>query len=115
MPSRNNSHSGDTPSRWKTKVHVLREKIANSTPLAGLGHGVRAQVVDIDSATPQLIARLAARGLMPGASLEILRGGDPMLVMIEDSRWALTREDAVHILVSPTHLPLRSRLRALFA
>lgn len=94
---------------------MLREKIPNPTPLAGLGHGVRAQVVDIDSATPQLISRLAARGLMPGASLEILRGGDPMLVMVEDSRWALTREDATHILVSPTHLPLRSRLRALFA
>lgn len=94
---------------------MLREKIANPTPLAGLGHGVRAEVVDIDSATPQLVARLAARGLMPGAALEVLRGGDPMLVMVEDSRWALTREDATHILVSPTHLPLRSRLRALFA
>jgi len=94
---------------------VLREKIASPTPLSGLGHGVRAQVVDIDNATPQLVARLAARGLMPGAALEVLRGGDPMLVMVEDSRWALTRDDAMHILVSPTHLPLRSRLRALFA
>jgi Fe2+ transport system protein FeoA len=94
---------------------VLREKITSPTPLAGLGHGVQALVVDIDSATPQLIARLAARGLVPGASLEVLRGGDPMLLLVEDSRWALTREDAVHILVSPTHLPLRSRLRALFA
>jgi len=94
---------------------VLREKITSPTPLAGLGHGVQALVVDIDSATPQLIARLAARGLVPGASLEVLRGGDPMLLLVEDSRWALTREDAVHILVSPTHLPFRSRLRALFA
>lgn len=84
-------------------------------PLADFGHGVLAEVVDIEAATPALLARLAARGLVPGASLEILRGGDPMLVMIDDSRWALTREDAVHIVVRPTRLPLRSRLRALFA
>lgn len=84
-------------------------------PLSEFGHGVIADVVDIEAASGALLARLAARGLVPGASLEILRGGDPMLVRIDDSRWALTREDAVHILVRPTHLPLRSRLRALFA
>jgi len=94
---------------------VLPESESAPAPLAEFGHGVQAQVVDIDAATPQLIARLAARGLMPGADLEVLRGGDPMLVMIDASRWALTREDATHILVKPTRLPLRSRLRALFA
>lgn len=94
---------------------MLRESASVPAPLADFGHGVQALVVDIDAATPQLIARLAARGLMPGAALEILRGGDPMLVMIDDSRWALTREDAAHILIKPTHLPLRTRLRALFA
>lgn len=92
---------------------VLHEKIPDSTPLAGLGHGARAEVVDIEGAGPALIARLAARGLVPGARLEVLRGGDPLLVMVEDSRWALTREDATHILVHTTRLPLRSRLRAL--
>jgi Fe2+ transport system protein FeoA len=97
---------------------VLRETASIPPPLAPLanfGHGVQARVMDIDGASAALIARLAARGLVPGASLEVLRGGDPMLVMIDDSRWALTREDARHILVLPTHLPLRSRLRALFA
>ena len=93
----------------------MRDAANTPAPLAGFGHGVAADVVDIDGATPALLARLAARGLVPGASLEVLRGGDPMLVMIDASRWALTREDAVHILVRPTHLPLRSRLRALFA
>ncbi len=83
--------------------------------LSDYGHGVVADIVDIDHATPALLARLAARGLVPGARLEILRGGDPMLVMVDDSRWALTREDAVHIRIQPMHVPLRSRLRALFA
>lgn len=94
---------------------MLREKTSGPTPLASLGHGVRGEVVDIESATPALIGRLAARGLVPGASFEVLRGGDPLLVMVEDSRWALTREDATHILVRPTRLPLRSRLRALLS
>lgn len=88
---------------------------ANSSALSRFSHGVVADIVDIDRATPALLARLAARGLVPGASLEVLRGGDPMLVMVDDSRWALTREDAEHILVRATRLPLRSRLRALFA
>jgi Fe2+ transport system protein FeoA len=92
---------------------VRQEKLPESTPLAGLGHGVRAEVVDIESASPALLARFAARGLVPGAALEVLRGGDPLLVLVEDSRWALSRDDAVHILVRPTRLPLRSRLRAL--
>lgn len=93
----------------------MRNAAHSTSPLSDYGHGVVADIVDIDSATPALLARLAARGLMPGARLEILRGGDPMLVMVDDSRWALTREDAAHIRIHPTRLPLRSRLRALFA
>lgn len=93
----------------------MREAASSPAPLAEFGHGVLADVVDIEAASSTLLSRLAARGLVPGASLEVLRGGDPMLVMVDDSRWALTREDALHILVKPTRLPLRSRLRALFA
>lgn len=93
----------------------MREAASPPAPLAEFGHGVLADVVDIEAASSTLLSRLAARGLVPGASLEVLRGGDPMLVMVDDSRWALTREDALHILVKPTRLPLRSRLRALFA
>lgn len=93
----------------------MRDAVLPPSSLADHGHGVVADIVDIDAATPALLARLAARGLVPGARLEILRGGDPMLVMIDDSRWALTREDAAHIRIRPTRLPLRSRLRALFA
>jgi len=93
----------------------VRDAATSSLSLSDYGHGVVADIIDIDHATPALLARLAARGLVPGATLEILRGGDPMLVMVDDSRWALTREDACHIKIRPTRLPLRSRLRALFA
>jgi len=93
----------------------VRDTANTPASLSTYGHGVVADIVDIDEATPALLARLAARGLVPGASLEILRGGDPMLVRVDDSRWALTREDAARILIRPTRLPLRSRLRALFA
>ena len=71
-------------------------------------------MVDIDDATPApQVARLASRGLVPGANLQVLRAGDPMLVLCDDSRWALTRADADGIHVRPTEASLGKRLRAL--
>lgn len=60
--------------------------------LADLRHGQQGVVLDI--AEPRLGARLAARGLVPGASFEVLRGGDPMLIRVEESRWALAGAEA---------------------
>ena len=71
-------------------------------------------MVDIDEATPAAqVARLASRGLVPGASLQVLRAGDPMLVRCDDSRWALTRADAEGIHVRCDKPTLGGRLRAL--
>jgi Fe2+ transport system protein FeoA len=42
----------------------------------------------------RLAARLAARGLVPGSEFEVLRGGDPMLLRQDESRWALAGPEA---------------------
>jgi Fe2+ transport system protein FeoA len=64
------------------------------TTLAALKHGDRALVLGIDHSRPQLVAKLAARGLVPGVEIGVLRGGDPLLLSVDDCRWALNRSDA---------------------
>ncbi len=86
-----------------------------SATLAGLHHGDRAHVVHVAGTDTKLVARLAARGLVPGVELRILRGGDPMLIGIDESRWALTRHDAEAVHVEVVKRERRSLLRALLS
>jgi Fe2+ transport system protein FeoA len=67
--------------------------------LATLGHGDRATVLHVDPGDHELHARLAARGLVPGARIAVLRAGDPLLLRIEKTKWAINRRDASHITV----------------
>jgi len=68
---------------------------ASTCRLSALGNGEAGVVVCVhDSA---LLSRLAARGLVPGASFEVLRGGDPMLLRQDDSRWALAAPEAQQV------------------
>ena len=89
---------------------VVTNLPSGTKTLAALRHGDTAAVVDIDGAQPALIARLAARGLVPGATLKVLRSGDPLLVLVDDSRWALTKADAAHIYVEAAPASFRRRL-----
>lgn len=84
--------------------------------LAGLQHGQHALVLAVHEA--KLAARLAARGLVPGTELEVLRGGDPMLVRLDDSRWAVSGLEAALIEVECTvrrRYRLPALLRKIFA
>lgn len=63
--------------------------------LSTLGNGEAGVVVCVHDAA--LLSRLAARGLVPGASFEVLRGGDPMLLRQDDSRWALAAPEAQQV------------------
>ena len=64
------------------------------TSLGSLGHGDRALVIEIGTSDPKLGAKFAARGLVPGVEVGVLRGGDPILLSIDESRWGITRNDA---------------------
>ena len=66
----------------------------NITKLNQLKRGARARVLELDHSDSKLVARFAARGLVPGAELSIVRSGDPLLIFVDESRWALTRVEA---------------------
>lgn len=83
--------------------------------LAALKHGERALVVHIDHRDPKVVAKLAARGVVPGVELRVVRGGDPLLIALDDSRWALTRHDADLIQVDVLFRPRKSLLGALLS
>lgn len=81
--------------------------------LSQLKIGDRAVITDIDDADGKATARLAARGIVPGISIGILRAGDPCLIGIDDERWALNRDEAGAIRVDrldPVRRPLWARL-----
>ena len=50
--------------------------------------GSRARVIDLDYTDAKLVAKMAARGLVPGAEISIVRNGDPLLIFVDESRWA---------------------------
>ena len=52
--------------------------------LSNLQHGDRAVIVSIDADDPHTTARLAARGIVPGTTLGVLRAGDPVLIGIDN-------------------------------
>ena len=67
--------------------------------LSALSNGDRALIIEVESLDPNTNAKLAARGLVPGVEVSVLRQGDPVLVSIDDARWAMTRSDAnsIHV------------------
>ena len=79
------------------RMHAQAELIATS--LGNLRNGDRALIVDVGTSDPQRNARLAARGLVPGVEIGILRGGDPLLVSVDEARWAMGQKEANAILV----------------
>jgi Fe2+ transport system protein FeoA len=87
------------------------EAVAAAGTLADLRRGEHAVVVAVADA--RAAARLAARGLVPGVEVWVLRAGDPMLIGVDESRWALTRDDAGLIDVARVPAARRSLLRHL--
>jgi Fe2+ transport system protein FeoA len=82
--------------------------------LGSLRHGDRALVVDVGEGDPRLGAKFAARGLVPGVEIGVLRGGDPILLAIDESRWAVTRNDADLVQVDVIRRTGRSLLQRLW-
>lgn len=71
--------------------------------LSNLQHGDRATIVSIDADDPHTTVRLAARGIVPGTILGVLRAGDPVLIGIDNERWAINRNEAacIHVDLEP--------------
>lgn len=79
--------------------------------LSNLKHGEHAVITRIDADDPRLTAKYAARGIVPGTNIDILRAGDPILIGIDNDRWAINGPDAARIHVDR----LAQRRRSFFA
>ena len=82
--------------------------------LSKLKYGERAVITHIDADDPRLTAKYAARGIVPGTNIGILRAGDPILIGIDNDRWAINGPDAARIHVDRLGEPRRSLLAFLF-
>ena len=82
--------------------------------LAACGRGERATILAVSDGDVKLNQKFAARGLVPGAEIGILRAGDPLLLAIDESRWAVTAADASQVLVDIRRAPRHSLLQRLW-
>jgi len=99
MPSEQTTHSSPTSLPHRTLVE--------------LKHGDRAVITHIDGGDASATAKLAARGIVPGMLVGILRAGDPLLIGIDNDRWALNRTEASYIHVDVLERPRRGLRRLL--
>lgn len=81
--------------------------------LIHLRHGEQAVVTSIESDDPGLAARFAARGIVPGIQIGVLRAGNPLLIGIDNDRWAINESEASHIHVDRVEKPRRTLLSLL--
>ena len=67
--------------------------------LRELDRGQRAIITAVDVRDPKLRDKLHARGLLPGTEVRVLQPGDPLVVAVDHSRWALNGQEAARIQV----------------
>lgn len=95
------------------RVYARTSSPTKPVTLATLKPGDRAVITAIDSGEPMAAAKLAARGIVPGIEIGILRAGDPCLIGIDQERWALNQIEACSIHVDVLESKRRT-LRQLF-
>jgi Fe2+ transport system protein FeoA len=66
-------------------------------------------ILDVRHPTPATRQKYLARGLVPGTEVKVLRQGDPLVVALDDSRWAIASEEAAGIEVTPIEAPVRRK------
>lgn len=79
-----------------------------AAPLASLRELLTGQGALVAALTGghELVARLAALGLTPGAALQVAQnpGHGPVIVLVRDTRLVLGRGEAAHVLVAPAEV-----------
>ena len=69
--------------------------------LSDLKTGDRGIIKSIDP-RGQNISRLSGRGIVPGVTFRVVQIGDPLLIAVDDERWALSFEECSYIQVELT-------------
>jgi Fe2+ transport system protein FeoA len=68
--------------------------------LRALKVGQAAVVTAVQHRIPAVRQKYLARGIVPGAHVMLLHHGDPVVVALEESRWAIAGDEADHIEVA---------------
>jgi len=71
------------------------------TTLRALRVGQTAIITAVRHSIPAMRQQYLARGIVPGAHVLLLHSGDPVVVAMEEGRWAIDGDDAEHIEVAP--------------
>jgi Fe2+ transport system protein FeoA len=69
--------------------------------LRALKTGQCAIVTALSHRVPAVRQKYLSRGIVPGAHLMLLHHGDPVVVALEESRWAIDGDEAEFIEVAP--------------
>ncbi len=72
---------------------TLKPIISETATLDQLAVGVTAIVIEVRNGD-EAREHLAARGIGPGVAVRVLKGGDPLLVAVDQARWAIGRRHA---------------------
>jgi Fe2+ transport system protein FeoA len=70
------------------------------TSLRHLRRGQIALVLAVNHELGAVRQKYLARGIVPGARLQVLQAGDPVVVALEESRWAVDGDEAAAIEVA---------------
>ena len=84
----------------KKKPHVLTEHEEHEihcTALCCARQGQRANVVQLVGGTTEA-ARLRDLGICEGATVQVVRDGDPLIVKVADARFGIGRAAAMNVL-----------------
>ena len=65
-----------------------------------LQRGDHALVLTVHACSDRMREKFTARGIVPGAEVGVLKSGDPLLLKVDESRWALNRDEAAAIEVN---------------
>lgn len=76
--------------------HTVHRLTLRSLPV-----GQSAIVIAIHHHVPAVRQKYLSRGIVPGAHIMLLHGGDPVVVALDESRWAIAGNEAEDIEVAP--------------
>lgn len=68
--------------------------------LSHLRRGQVAVVLAVTHPVGTVRQKYFARGIVPGARLQVLQAGDPVVIAVDDSRWAVDGDEAAGIEVA---------------
>lgn len=89
----------------------VRDGSLSERALHEVAQGAQVTVAHSNAADRRLAEKLASRGIVPGALITVLKAGSPLLLRVDNTRWAISIEDAAKVMVLEQATPDTPRRR----